>query len=68
MDFFRMGCGLMSNYNFNSLLFKIFLAAVCKTVRPMLSDRCPVCLSCLPVCNVGVLRPNGVMDQDETRR
>jgi len=27
------------------------LATVCKTVRPMLSDRCPVC----PVCNVGVL-------------
>ena len=25
-----------------------------------------VCLSCLPVCNVGVLWPNGWMDQDET--
>jgi len=25
-----------------------FWATVCKTVRPMLSDRCPVC----PVCNV----------------
>jgi len=33
----------------------------CKTVRPMLS----VPLSCLcPVCNVGVLWPNGWMDQD----
>jgi len=31
----------------------------------MLSDRCPVCLSCT-VCNVGVLWPNGWMDQDET--
>ena len=24
------------------------------------------CLSCLSVCNVGVLWPNGWMDQDET--
>ena len=30
--------------------------------RPMLSDRC---LSC-PVCDVGVLWPNGWMDEDET--
>ena len=28
-----------------------FWATVCKTVRPMLSDRCPVCLSC-PVLSV----------------
>ena len=37
------------------------------TVRPMLRNRCPVCLSvCLSVCNVGVglLWPNGWMDQD----
>ena len=39
-----------------------FWATVCKTVRPMLSDRC---LSC-SVCNVGVLWPNGWTDQDET--
>ena len=39
----------------------------------MLSDRClsvclSVCLSCFvcPVCNVGVLWPNGLTDQDET--
>jgi len=40
-----------------------FGATVCKTVRPMLSDRCPVCpdlsclscLSCLSVCDVGAL-------------
>jgi len=40
----------------------------------MLSGSCPVCLSvCLPVClsvvsvcNVGILWPNGLMDQDET--
>jgi len=27
---------------------------------------CPVCLSCLSICDVGVLSPNGWMDQDET--
>ena len=31
----------------------------------MLSDHCPVCLSC-PVCNVRVLWPKGWMEQDET--
>jgi len=35
------------------------------TVRPMLSDRCPVC-PVLFVCNVGVLWPNGWMDEDAT--
>jgi len=41
----------------------VYWATVCKTVCPMLSDRCPVC----PVLsNVGVLWPNGWMDQDET--
>jgi len=38
-------------------------ATVCKTVRPMLSDRC---LSALSVCDVGVLWPNGWMDQHAT--
>ena len=42
-----------------------FWATVCKTVRPMLSVRC---LSVCHVCNVGVLWPNGWMDQDETWR
>jgi len=42
-----------------------FWATVCKMVRPMLSYRCPVCLSCLLV---GVLWPNGGMDQGETWR
>ena len=48
-----------------------------KTVGPILSDRCPVCLSvclslcpvclsCLSVSNVGVLWLNGWMDQDGT--
>ena len=42
-------------------------ATVCKTVRPMLSDRCPI-LSCpvCPVCNVGALWPSGWTDQDDT--
>jgi len=39
-------------------------ATVCKTVHPMLSDRCSVC----PVCDVGALRPNVWVDQDETWR
>ena len=46
-----------------------FRATVCKTVRPVLSDRCLSVLSCLsvcPVCNVGVLSPNAWMDQDVT--
>jgi len=42
-----------------------FWATVCKTVRPMLSDRCLPCPVC-PVCDVGVLWPNRQMDQDET--
>jgi len=51
------------------LLFRqCFWATVCKTVRPaMLSS--VVCLSvlfCLSVCDVGVLWPNGWMDQDVT--
>jgi len=45
--------------------FSRFCATVCKTVRPMLSDRCLSCLSS-PVCDVGVLWPNGWTDQDET--
>jgi len=45
------------------LLKYAFWATVCKTVRPMLLDRClPVC----PVCDVGVLWPNGWMDQHAT--
>ena len=40
-----------------------FWATVCKTVCPMLSDRC---LSVLTVCDVGVLWPNGWIDQDAT--
>jgi len=43
-----------------------FWATVCKTVRPMLSDRCLSCLSVLSVCDIGVSWPNGWTDQDET--
>jgi len=39
---------------------------VCETVRPMLSDSCPVCLSVCHGCKVDVLWPNGWMDQDKT--
>jgi len=46
--------------------FSSFWTTVCKTVRPMLSDRCPVCAVCLSVCNVGVMWPKGWMDQDVT--
>ena len=53
-----------------SVIYNIapFWATVCKTVRPILSDRrlfCPACLSVCPdlsVCNFGVLWPNGWMD------
>ena len=44
-------------------VFRHELLGVCKTVRPMLSDRC---LSVCPVCNICVLWPNGWMDQDAT--
>jgi len=48
---------------FASLFFN-FWATVYKTVRPMLSVHC---LSVyLSVCDVGVLWPNGWIDQDET--
>jgi len=42
-----------------------FWATVCKMVCPLLSDRCPVCLSCT-ICNVVVLWPNGGTHEDET--
>ena len=50
-------------YECTSHLLAVYWATVCKTVRPMLSDGC---LSCPSVCDVGVLRPNGWMDHDET--
>jgi len=44
-----------------------FWATVCKMVCLCYQTVvCPVSLSCLSVCNVGVLWPNGWMDQDET--
>ena len=60
---------LVNELNNAKITVKNFWATVCKTVRPMTSDRClsvlSVCLSC-PVCDVGVLWPNGWMDQYET--
>ena len=44
----------------------IYWETVCKTFRPMLSDRCLSCLSVCPVCDVRALWPNGWTDQDET--
>jgi len=41
----------------------MIFGSICKTVCPMLSDHC---LSCLSVCNVSVLWPNGCMDEDAT--
>jgi len=55
-----------------TMLSNRFWATVCKTVRHVLSYRCLfVCLSCMschvcPVFDVGVLWPNGCMDQYET--
>ena len=45
-----------------------FWATICETVRPMLSDCCPVCLSVMLVhCGqMVVFWPNGWMDQDAT--
>ena len=62
----------LSYYNLSHC--RIFGRPFVKRFRPILSDLClsvlslcPVCLSvCLSVCDVGVLWPNGWMDQDET--
>jgi len=43
-----------------------FGATVCKAVRRMLSDS--FLLSVCPACDIGVLCPNGWMDEDETWR
>jgi len=43
--------------------YVMIFGSICKTVCPMLSDHC---LSCLSVCNVSVLWPNGCMDEDAT--
>ena len=52
---------------FDLFILAHFWATVCKTVRPMLSDRCLSVLSVMSVGNVGVLWSNGCMDQDESR-
>jgi len=59
---------LLLNYHIiilNDYYFVLsFLATICKTVRPMLSDRCPVCPVCLSVMLCTVAKR--WMDQDET--
>jgi len=52
-----------SKYATKSSLTMGFWVTVYKTVCSMLPDRC---LSVCPICNVGVLWPNGWMDQDKT--
>jgi len=47
-------------------VFCWFWATVYKTVRPMLSVRCPSCLPVCPVCNVRALWSNSWTDQDQT--
>ena len=44
--------------------FAIRQLSVCMSV----SRLCPVCLTVCPVCDVGVLWPNGWMDQDDLAR
>ena len=46
----RTACQLSSCINHVLTRIQFYWATVCKTVRPMLSDRCPV----LSVCNVGM--------------
>jgi len=53
----------MRDFAHHCLLCYFWPTRSCKMVLPRLSDRCPV-LSC-PVCDVGVLWPNGWMYQDE---
>jgi len=61
-------CSQPSTYVTSHWSYTRFWTTVCKTLRPMLSDHRPVCLSVLSVsvCDVGVLWPNGWTDHDET--
>ena len=56
---------LTKGYVFRHAVCNAFWATVSETIRPVLSDRCPVC-HVLSVCDVGVLWPNSWMDQDAT--
>jgi len=50
----------------HSFLGDCFLNSLPFAIGPLsVLSVCPVCLSVLSVCNVGVLWPNGWMDQDE---
>jgi len=63
LDHMQIICTSLQTDNHTSTSPLSFWATVCKTVRPVPSDHC---LSVCPVCNVGVLWPNGWTDQDET--
>jgi len=56
-----ISCGLSNQLK---LLYLNFWVTVCNGL-PYATRSSSVCLSC-PVCDVGVLWPNGSMDQDET--
>jgi len=55
-------CDRSGNMTHSAVSYEHYWATVCKTVRPMLSDRRPVCR----VCDVDALWPNGWTDQDQT--
>jgi len=56
----------MLNCDCLEVIVCVFWPTVCKMVPPMLSDHCLSCRSVCPICDVGVLSPNGWMDHDET--
>ena len=57
-------CTCIRHFVIRSHLWLTCLLCCCHYLSPCLS---PVCLCC-PVCNVGVVWPNGWTDQDETWR
>ena len=58
--YFRFG-----RRRYSGVVYRPFGATLQVAVRPMLRDHSPLCPVC-SVCNVGVLWPNGWMDQDDT--
>jgi len=60
---------MIASVDVHDVLYKLcsnLWVTVCKTVHSMLSDRCPILSVCLSVRDVGILWPNGWMDQNET--
>jgi len=52
LDHMQIICTSTQTNNHASTSSLNFWTTVCKTVRPVLSHRCPVCLSCLSVLSV----------------